>query len=69
MLKSMWYSVAVLIVLVTGLWFANNKVGDIGGIAGLTLFASIGYIIIISFIIFAVIFIIRWSIQKMGHNI
>jgi hypothetical protein len=65
----MWYLITALIVLVTVLWIANNRVSDVGGIAGLTLFASIGYVIIISFIIFAIIFIIRWSIEKMGHNI
>jgi hypothetical protein len=70
MLKSMWYSVAALIVLVTGLWFANShKINSVGGIAGMTLFASVGYIIIIFLILFAVIYIIRWSIEKMSHNI
>ena len=63
MLNSMWYSITGVIILATLLWLVG------GEISGMAVLSSIGYVLIIAFILFAIIFIIKWSIEKLGRNI
>ena len=64
MLRAMWIAIGALVFISTLVWAMKSKAGDIGTIFGITLFASVGYMLVAIFLIILIFLIIRWNAQR-----